>query len=418
VRPRGTRHAVGASPLDARRHNRPLVLRSIWEGDGVSRAELSRLTRLSGPVITDIVGELLAAGLIREDGQKVSTGGRRATILRMDEQARHVVAVDLARHQTRVAITDLNATVLHQVSVPTSGFLDPRANLRWLQGIISRAINDYGLPRERLLGIGVGAPGPLSTTTGEILAPTNFGAWQRISLRSALEQAFKVTVRVDNDANACALALRMFGPGRTARDFVYLAAGSGVGAGIVIDGEVYRGGHDLAGEIGHATVEPDGPHCPCGNVGCLELYTTVRATLARAMRTLPPATALDELSAIRALIESAHAGNEDAQNALATTARYLAIAAVNAINAFDPHVVFIGRELAAADELILGPVRAVVAERAFTATGRKVPIERDPLGDDTPLLGAASLVLRELFLDTDILGDLMVSSRPVDSNSS
>ena len=329
----------------------------------------------------------------------------------MDEQARHVVAVDLARHQTRIAITDLNATVLHQVSVPTSDFLDPQANLRWLQGIISGAISDYAVPRERLLGIGVGAPGPLSTTTGEILAPTNFGAWQRIPLRSALEQAFKVTVRVDNDANACALALRMFGPGRTARDFVYLAAGSGVGAGIVIDGEVYRGGHDLAGEIGHATVEPDGPPCPCGNIGCLELYTTVRATLARSMGTLLPATAIDEISAIRALIERAHDGDEDVQRALGTTARYLAIAVVNAINAFDPHVVFIGRELAAAGELLLGPVCEAVAERAFTATGRTVPIERDPFGDDTPLLGAASLVLRELFLDTDVLGDLIVSSR-------
>jgi predicted NBD/HSP70 family sugar kinase len=134
------------------------------------------------------------------------------------------------------------------------------------------------------------------------------------------------------------------------------------------------------------------------------------------MRTLPPARAIDELSAIRTLIESAHDGDEDARNALATTARYLAIAAVNAINAFDPQVVFIGRELAAANELVLGPIRTVVAERAFTATGRTVPIERDPLGDDTPLLGAASLVLRELFLDTDVLGDLIVSSRPVNPN--
>ncbi|HXT35371.1 MAG TPA: ROK family protein, partial [Chloroflexota bacterium] len=333
------------------------------------------------------------------------------TALRLAELAAFVLAVDLARHRTRVAITDLNATILYQVSVPTNDALDPQANLHWLEHLLADALAAQGTPRPYLLGIGVGAPGPLHTTTGEILVPTNFGHWHNLPLRSALAARFGVPVRVDNDANACALAQHWLGAGRELRDFVYVAAGSGVGAGVVIDGDLYRGAHDLAGEIGHATVEVSGPLCPCGNAGCLELYTTLRATLARWFGAPQPATLADEISGITALIAAAQAGDDTARAALSLSAQYLGAGVINVINAYDPQVVFIGRELAAAGDLILRPIRAAVERRAFPATRRSVPIEPDLLGEDSPLLGAACLVLRELFVDSDLLNDRILAAR-------
>jgi len=405
-----TSHSTRAIPIHVRHHNRALVLRTAWEQGSVSRAELSRLTGISGPIITDIVNELLMAKLVREDGLQQSSGGRRATALRIAEQARYVVGVDLARDRTRVAISDLNGRLLHRLSVPTSDLPDPQANLRWLQDLIAAVLAEHAISRERLLGIGIGAPGPLSNTTGEILAPTNFGHWQRLPIRSTLESRFGVSVRVDNDANACALAQQLFGVGRNTRNFVYFAAGSGVGAGLVMNGEIYRGGHDLAGEIGHTTVEPNGPLCPCGNRGCLELYTTVRATLARWPGASLPITPVNEILEAKALIMSARNGDQQARNALATTARYLSIGVINAINAYDPDLVIIGRELADAGDLVIDPIREEVARRAFPTAMRRVLIEPDLLAEDTPLLGAVCLVLRELFVDTSLLSNLILSS--------
>jgi len=401
---------TGTGPTDVRRHNRALVLRTIREHVGASRAELSRLTRLSDPAILAIVNELLDARLIREDGIERSTGGRPARALRIAEQSRYVLAVDLARHRTRVAITDLNATILYQISVPTNDAIDARANLRWLEGLMAEVLAAWGGPRTQLLGIGVGAPGPLRTTTGTILAPTNFGHWHNLPLRSALAESFGVPVRVDNDANACALALQWFLLGVAARYFVYVAAVSVIGGGIVIVGVLYRGVYELVGEIGHMTIDVAGPLCPCGNIGCLELYTTLRATLARWHGTPQPETWADEASGMAALIGAAQAGDETARAALATSGHYLAVGVINAINAYDPRTVWIGRELAAAGDFVLKPIRDAVARRAFASSGRSVTIEQDPLGEDTPLLGAACLVLTELFVNGDILNTLVASS--------
>jgi len=411
---RGTHGSTGAGLAEVRRHNRALVLRTIRERPAVSRVELARLTTLSGPTISAVVSELRDARLVREDGLGRSTGGRRATSLRIVEDTGYILAVDLARHRTRVAITDLNAAILYQVSVPTHDAADAQANLRWLEDLIGAVlVGQLGqaAPCANVFGIGVGAPGPLRTTTGTILAPTNLAHWHNLPLRSALEKRFGVPVRVDNDANACALAQRWLGAGRGLRDFVYVAAGSGIGAGIVIDGELYRGAHDLAGEIGHATVEATGPLCPCGNLGCLELYTTLRATLARWPGAPQPATPADEISGIAMLIAAARGDDDEARTALAVSARYLAVGVVNAINSYDPQVVFIGRELAAAGDLVIGPIREAVARRAFAATGRAIAVEHDALGEGAPLLGAACLVLRELFVDSELLNDVILSAR-------
>ncbi len=420
--PRGGTHgSTGAGLAEVRRHNRALVLRTIRERPGSSRVELARLTTLSGPTISAVVSELRDARLVREDGLGRSTGGRRATSLRIVEDAGYILAVDLARHRTRVAITDLNAAILYQVSVPTHDAADAQANLRWLEDLIDAVlVRQLGQAAScaNVFGIGVGAPGPLRTTTGTILAPTNFGHWHNLPLRSALEKRFGVAVRVDNDANACALAQRWLGAGRGLRDFVYVAAGSGIGAGIVIDGELYRGAHDLAGEIGHATVEATGPLCPCGNLGCLELYTTLRATLARwpaAPRLVTPA---DEIRGIAMLIAAARGGDDVARQALTTSAYYLALGVVNAINSYDPQVVFIGRELAAAGDLVIGPILEAVARRAFVATGRTTAVVHDALGEGAPLLGAACLVLRELFIDSELLDDVILSARNGHGNTS
>jgi predicted NBD/HSP70 family sugar kinase len=230
------------------------------------------------------------------------------------------------------------------------------------------------------------------------------------AIRTAVQRRFKVAVKVDNDANVCALAHCFFGIGLEITNFVYFAVGSGVGSGVVLNGKVFRGAHGLAGEVGHITVDIHGPKCPCGNYGCLELYTTVSATLARWVNAPAGVTRGDEVAGVDALIRAADLGENEALATIARTAEYLSVGIVNVINSFDPDVVVIGRELARSGALLIDPIRRAVAERAFPAVHRPVRIEPDSLADATPITGAFCLVLSDLMDPAQPLLDQFVTA--------
>ena len=383
-------------PEDARSFNRALVYRCIWEHDSISRSDLSRTTGLSAPVITAIVAELIDAALVRESGHRDSTGGRRSMALSIDVGSWNAVAIDIARHRTTLAVIDPIGNVLKERVTTTSNSADPHANLRWLIGLISDLLSSVPRSKGRLLAIGIGAPGPLHAETGEILNVTDFGDWHDLDLRMALERRFNVPVRVENDANVCAIAQRFFGVGRDVEDFVYLALGSGVGAGVFVGGHLYRGSNWLAGEIGHTTIDVRGPTCPCGNIGCLELFTTVSAAMARWPGAPQDRVDGDEVMAIQALDDAAKRGDEGALAAIAQTAAYVAAGVVNVVNFLDPEVVIVGRELGQLGSLLIDPIRRAVASRTFPDAQRTIRVESDPLGASTPVRGAFCLILQEL----------------------
>jgi predicted NBD/HSP70 family sugar kinase len=396
---RGKRSRLGAMPTDARVHNRSLLFRNIWAHPGVSRAELARLTKVSAPVAGRIVGELQAAGLVREEGSRRVTGGRPGAALYIEERSRYIVAVDLARHTTRIAVMDLSPQPIAKQSFATTRASDPADNARELCSAISTVIESSGVARESLLGIGIGSPGPLRADTGKVLACTNFDEWHGVELRTVVEKKFGLLTLVDNDANVCALAQSVLGEGRGLDDFVYLAAGSGIGAGVVINGVIHVGNNGFAGEIGHLTIDLDGPPCPCGNVGCLEQYATLAATIRRYSD--QPIT--DEDTAFDQMIQAAEQGDDRARKAIETSGRYLGVTVNNIINTYDPQAVIVGRELARAGALLFDPMHDVIRERAFRRTDRRVKIIEDKFNSSTPLLGAASLILERFLSDGEFL---------------
>jgi predicted NBD/HSP70 family sugar kinase len=386
-------------PTDARVYNRSLIFRSIWDNPGISRAELARLTNVSAPVAGRIVGELQTAGLLHEEGSSRITGGRPGAALHVEERSRFIVAVDLARLVTRVAIMDLSPKPIAQRTFVTSRASDPARNVAELCSQMNEVIRSSGVARESLLGVGIGAPGPLRADTGKVLACTNFDKWHGVELRTVVEQSFGLLTMVDNDANACALAQALLGEGCALSDFVYLAVGSGIGAGVVINGVIHRGSNGFAGEVGHLTIDTDGPPCACGNVGCLEQYATVAATLRRYAGT----AAGDENAALDRMIQAAEQGDERARSAIEASGRYLGIAVNNMINTYDPEAIFVGRELARAGALLFDPMYDIVQRRAFRGTNRHVKIVKDKLGPSATLLGAASLMLGRFLSDGEFL---------------
>ncbi|GLJ62837.1 NagC family transcriptional regulator [Microbacterium barkeri] len=273
------RRAVRAKvlPEHARAHNRALVLQALFHEGAMSRADLARATGLTRVTTSDLAGELIGEGVVVEQGVQTRTGpGKPATLVDIDREGLQIVAIDLsAADEYRGALLDLTGAVVARAAVPrpADGEADAaRATVLELASAVAREATS------RLLGVGVGAPGVI-TSDGVVLTAPNVG-WAGMPLRALLGEELGIPVVVANDANAAALA--EYTLGGASDDLMLVRIGRGVGSGLLVRGELTRGSRDAAGEIGHVTVGTDGgPRCACGRDGCLEAWLAVPALQAR-----------------------------------------------------------------------------------------------------------------------------------------
>ncbi len=388
-------------------NNSSAVLDVIQRRRGISRAELATVTGLTQAAISKIVADLIAIGLVVEEGQSVSAGGRPPVRLTINAEATHVIGIDLARSGIQGVLVDLNGQIHHRVAVGSRLAQAADVTLERLTILTAELLSWAQAHDRQVAGIGIGAPGPLNAEEGVILAPPNFPLWRNVPVRQIVEERFGLPVRLDNDANAQALAEGRFGAGQAFSSFIYIAVGTGVGAGLIIHGALHRGAHHVEGELGHTTVEAAGPRCSCGNRGCLELYTSTPAVVATAVAALHRGehSLISELAGgrldqvtIYTIAQAARAGDQLALRILEQVAVYLGVGVVNAINLLGPEAVILGREdIQACGELLLEPIRTTVAERCFAMAAEHVQILPAQLGDDAPAIGAACLVLEDLF---------------------
>jgi glucokinase len=337
--------------------------------------------------------------------------------LSVNADACYLVGIDLTRTRTTVVVTNLAAEVLvhedFEVSLSHSTDMQVSNVLKLVEHAIKRA----RVPHKRLRGIGVGAPGPLNTKTGTILAST-FEGWVNVPFKQLLEERFGLPVAIDNDANTAALWEQWFGAGRELANFAYVAVGAGVGAGIIVDGHLFQAGGDLNPEFGHTSVQADGPRCACGNRGCLELFTAtphlVRHTIEAIQRggtsvlePLVPMTVRRSQLPPDPLHENYDAltperiwGAVESGDALATTVvkqvgEYLASGLANLVALFHPTVIFIGHDMAMAGPRTYDLLRVALLDRGVPESVQVLPAR---IGDSTPALGAVTLALRALFV--------------------
>ncbi len=360
------RAAVGAGGAGVnlpalRSHNTALVLDLLRRAgvEGISRLELAERTRLTPQAVSKITGRLRDAGLAAEAGRRASTGGKPRTVLRLVPEAGHAVGVHLDRDALRLVLVDLAGTVVGERCTELDLGAGTEAVVAAVAGEVEALVDGWarggGGP---LLGVGVALPGPLDHTRGVLHRVTGFAEWDGFPLRDALGERLGVPVAVDKDTNAAALGLAVAGERGS---FAYLHLGTGLGAGLVIDGVVRRGARTAAGEFGHQVVQLDGPPCDCGDRGCVEALC---------------------LTAV-------------SRGDLAEAARVLGIAAGNLVALLDIDVVLLGgRTVTGAPEVFLRGVEAVLDERARRAGEPPVPVRTVP-GDIAE--GAAQLVLAPLF---------------------
>src|SRR6476659_1287684 len=258
-------------------HNSRLVLQTIYDGGQMSRADLARLTHLTRTTVSEVVGELIEQGLVEEVGHGPAAVGRTPTLLSVVDDSRHVIAVNVTNAELQGAVVTLRGIIRHRAQLPLHG-QDGNAVLVQLFSFIDGLVKATDRP---LLGIGISTPGLIDTTSGIVRRAVNFG-WQDLLLRNIVQSHFNLPIYVANDSHMVALAEYMFGRNQSSANLVAIKVGQGIGAGIVLNGQLFSGDDYGAGEIGHVVVVENGPPCKCGNAGCLEAVASVPQIVRRA----------------------------------------------------------------------------------------------------------------------------------------
>jgi predicted NBD/HSP70 family sugar kinase len=395
---------VKATHQQTRAHNSSLVLRALYDGGPVSRADVSRRTGLTRTTVSDLVGDLVADGLVSEVGRGPSTGGKSPILLRLDADARLVIALDLGERVFTGAVVNLRGEVRRRIEREVEG-LDGQAALAVVHDLVAdlRPTTD-GV----LLGIGVGTPGLVDTSSGTIRWAVNLD-WQDLPLGAILRERYDLPVVVANDSRAAALAVHLFGGRERPANLIAVKVGRGIGAGVVIGGQLFQGDGFGAGEIGHTVVDPTGELCHCGRVGCLETVAASPAILAHATTlarrdpdrplgrrlSASPSGAL-ELGDVRAALE---AGDPGAAAVIEQAGRALGGVIAGLIGALDIHRITLIGSVTELGGPWLRAVREEAGSRSLGLLADDARIDTIETGEDEVVLGASALLItRELGL--------------------
>ena len=315
----------------------------------------------------------------------------------------HVIGIDIGGTKLVTVVADKDGNILQKVRKPTESEKGPRHAVQLLLAMVDEVIDLAELRREDISGIGVSCGGPLDTKTGIIYSPPNLPGWDALPLKEMIESEFHIPTIIENDANASALAEARFGGGRGYDYVLYMTMSTGIGGGIVANGEIYHGANDSAGEVGHQILLPDGPLCGCGQYGCLEALCSGPAIARRAQEAITDqphtkilALADGQIDAVRSehVLQAAREGDALAMALVEETAYYMGWGIANLVNILNPQIVLLGTIAVAAGDLLLDPIRRTVTEMAMQRPLETVKIMPAELGDSIGDLAAISLVLR------------------------
>lgn len=368
--------------------NRTLVLDVLKDHSPLSRASIAKATTLAKPTVSAIVEDLVREGVIKEVGPGSTSpeGGRPPMLLEFDARSQFVVGVHLGIRQTTLVVTDAQGAEVGRLGRPTA-LSDATSSVRLLAEEIEEVLTTTSTPKQLIAAVGICVPGLVEPSTGTVLLAPNLG-WRDVSLKSELEQLLDIPVFVHNTAQASAVAESVEGAGEGASNLVFLYAGTGVGAGILIDGHIYHGGAGIAGEIGHCRVPGAERLCNCGLTGCLETVASGPAIAQAAAGLFPDGVTAEIVSAAAAAgDERARAIIEQAGMALGTAASWL-------INLFNPEVVVIGGGLIGAGDALLEPLRRAAIGQSLPQATDGLVIRPSTLGQQAEVRGAVLVALQ------------------------
>ena len=376
-------------------HNTQLVLKTIYRQGETHRADIARLTHLTRTTVSDIVTELLQEGLLLETGLGESAGGKPPTLIKFEENARQLICVELGKREVCGAVINLRGQICHTESI-CGDDLDGRQTVELLYELIDRLLKEAKAP---IIGIGVAVPGLMDIENGMVRRSVQLD-WVNVPLRNLLEKHYSFPIYLINDSHAAALAEYTYGELRQSPNLIVVRIVEGIGAGILLSGQLHLGDGYGAGEIGHLTVVEGGRQCTCGNYGCLETVASPRAVVQRTRELAEYAMVpyvkdaglpLGEIDwdVIRRAFET---GDETVVELIKTAGSYLGISIANLVSILNVHRIVISGSYGEFGDAFLNAVSAEVKRRSLI-NALETQIVNSSLDPDIILLGVSALVL-------------------------
>jgi predicted NBD/HSP70 family sugar kinase len=371
--------ATPGSQTSLREANRARIIDAVKRHGGLTQVELAGATGLSPATVSNIVKELTASSILHIT--MTTRSGRRAQHVTLARALGIVAGVHISTRHMRIALADVAGTVVAEHNMPLAK--DHRADneLDKVTQLIADMLDSVDASMDEILAVGIALPAPVDARKGEISRSGLMRGWDGVSIAELMHRRIQRPVFVDNEANLGALAEFRLGAARGRRNAVYLRLGQGFGAGLILNGAVFRGFASSAGEFGHMTIDEHGPLCRCGNRGCLEAIAGGPAIIEGLRETNGPAKLTD-------VVVHAIAGDHICIRAIADAGRHVGIAAANLCNLLAPERIVVGGELARAGELFLGPLRHSLERSVVMSTDKVADIVQGQLGDRAELMGA------------------------------
>src|SRR6185312_9432650 len=409
----------GADLRLMRELNRLLILTGVRVSGPSTRVAVAHRTGLSRTTVSSIVDELLTDNLLFE-GKTVEaapTGGRRATLLHFNADAGYVIGVDLGRSHLTLLLTNLAGQIIARHSGPFDASRGPETCLQQVIASLMDFIAEHQIGWHQIIGVGLGIPGPMDAASRMLVRPPRMPGWDQFDMRTVMEHACKVPMYFDNDANMGARGESQYGAARNVDHMAYVKVATGIGCGLIVNGDIYRGSSGAAGELGHVTIDDNGPVCDCGNRGCLEVVAGAAAVTMAASRGVYPDSdgasdgydgfdAGESMAAgprradpldVADVVHAALAGDTGAQEAIERAGYHIGIALAGLVNIFNPSLILLDGSVARSGELLLAPIRQAIVRRSLAASSSAIRIELALLGDNAIGLGAVATVIEAAF---------------------
>ena len=394
-----------ADQLYVRKHNTALVLDLVRKHAPLSRATISAMSGLNRSTVSSIVSELIEEGFVIEtelQGEKV---GRPGILLTLNPSGGAFLGIEINVDFLSGVLVDFSTKLIAKRLKPSNPADEQHAILNNVQNLISELLREADTLGLSVMGIGIGLPGVVDTENGDLVYAPNLN-WRNVPVRSHFQNIFEIPVFVDNEANCGMLGEYRFGVSQQFKDTIFLSANVGLGGGILSNGEVFRGSHGFASEIGHSVIDPSGPLCGCGRHGCWETFVGTKF-IVEAVKDKLKSNASPVLEILSTngniqfadVLKAAEAGDELAVSTLKRVGQHLGTGIANLVNIFNPRQVVLGGVLSQAAEMLMPEMEAVVFSESLSTLRADLQLDVSELGEEACLMGAVSLVYDAVIRD-------------------
>lgn len=401
-------NSVGKNNRYVRNMNRIGIVGLLRDYGSLTKAEIAAKMNLTFTAVNNLVEELMKERVIIDAGlYDDSSRGRKPKLISLNPADKYTVDVHISAYSVQAAVINLQGNVLLEKRCSFEDGANRGSVVNMIISTIQAVLDESGLESE-IIGIGVGAPGPLDPVQGKILSPPNLTGLHQVRLKDLIEENTELPTHVEKDANVMAIGELWYGNGRHFNNLVYMDADIGIGCGLILNQKIYQGYPFGAGEIGHCTIDINGPRCHCGNDGCLEAMASGNAIVRRVYEELGRGAASSLTSYFNSddqgmdvvdVIHAGLAGDPLAANVLRESARYVGISLANIMNMLTPEIIILGGVLANRYPDFFNHVKETSVNRSLSSLHSKMVLQPSQLGEDACIIGAGTIVFEKYLGD-------------------